>query len=103
MWQDDWKRACSILLNIPRWELELDEEYARNIVLEGYYDSAWEQFGPAGVAEFVCRPVWSFTECERSRARTALGKFDQKWEFPEEALCAIKRSVAEIFKEVSES
>lgn len=96
MWQENWKRAVAILLDVHPNDLIFAEDYARNIVLGGYMDSAEERFGDAGLYEFACRPCWSKAEQNQSRVCTALGQPHGDWTMPPEAKAELKSAIIQI-------
>lgn len=96
MWQENWKRAVSIFLDVAPDTLDLDEDYAKNIVLQGYLERAEDEFGDAGIFEFACRPCWSREEQMRSRMCTDLGQPVGDWDLSEDAKLELRSAVNEI-------
>ena len=95
-WQENYKKAVSILLGVPADKLELDEEYAKNIILGGYIDFADEKAEDEYLFEMTCRPCWPKERQAESRMCTDLGTPSGDYQFPGEAYELLMEAVKEV-------
>lgn len=95
-WQESYRAAISVLLGVPVDKLELDEEYAKNIILGGYIESADKKAEDEYLFEMACRPCWSGEEQATSRVCTAIGIPAGDYKFPEEAYKLLMEAVKEV-------